>query len=260
MNVKTYALSFAAAAALAFGPTAQAGELHHDIQASEVVDLTHDMYEGMTFWPGGVPFKMTKVVDYSDYGYRLFKFTTGENTGTHADAPAHYIPDGATMDELPARDLILPTVVIDVQEAAAQDPDYRLTAERVRRWEKKHGKIPEDSLVIMNSGWHEKFESQDAYANQDEDGTLHFPGFGMSAAKLLLERNIRAIATDTLSLDAGEASEFPVHNFLLDEGIWGMENLTNLDKLPATGATVVAGALPVRGGTQAQARVFALLP
>jgi kynurenine formamidase len=260
MVTKTTATSLAAAAALALAPAAQAAELHRDIEASQVVDLTHEMHADMTFWPGGIAFDKTKVLDYGDYGYRLHKFTVGENTGTHADAPSHMVRGAAMLDEIPAKDLILPAVVIDVQDEAAANADYRLSAERVRAWEDEHGRIPENALVIMNTGWHEKFDSQNAYANQDDEGTLHFPGYGKSAANLLVKRNVAAVATDTLSIDAGEASDFPAHNTFFDAGVWGMENLTNLDKLPATGATVVTGVLPVRDGTQAQARVFALIP
>lgn len=240
---------------------AHAGELHRAIDAGQVVDLTHELHAEIPVWPGDPPFQKTPVrgeqVTPGEPGHR---YTMSEGIGTHADAPAHVVPGGRTLDQLPANDLILPAVVIDVTDEAAGNADYRLTRERVRAWEKNHGRIPANALVILATGWHAKFDSQDAYANADADGTLHFPGFGAGAAKLLLDRGIRAVATDTLSIDAGAADGLPVHELLLGEGVWALENLANLDRLPPRGATVIAAVLPVRGGTQAQARVVALLP
>lgn len=224
-----------------------------------IVDLTHPLYEAMPYWPGGVPFRMERLVDY-DQGYRLHKFVMGENTGTHVDAPAHFFRHGRTIAAIPPDELVVPAVVIDIAGKAARNADYRLTPADIRDWEARHGRIPAHSLVILNSGWHRKFGTPEAYINQDADGVMHFPGYSKEAAGLLLERDVAGIGIDTLSIDAGNAGEFGAHQVMLGAGKYQVENMANLDALPAVGASVVIGVLPVKDGTQAQARILAFLP
>lgn len=249
------ALIFAAGLAV----PAAAEDLRQPIAASKVIDLTHEMYEGMSFWPGGVPFKMDKLVDY-DQGYLLHAFHVGENTGTHVDAPHHFIADKLAVNEIPLRDLIVPAVVIDIRDKVAGNVDYQLTAADVEAWEAAHGTVPAGALVILNTGWHARFPDQAQYANQDANGVMHFPGYGKDSAELLVARDVAGIGIDTLSLDYGPAKSFDTHLVMLGANKYQIENLANLDALPATGATVVVAVLPVRGGSQAQARVLALLP
>jgi len=240
-------------------PAGAAELLHQPVSATKVIDLTHPMHEEMAYWPGGVPFHMERLMDY-DQGYRLHMFEMGENTGTHVDAPAHFSKGGRSMDAIPAADLIVPAIVIDVSIKVWKDPDYRLNVQDIQEWEKVNGRIPPDSLVIMNSGWFRKFDTPEEYINQDADGVMHFPGFSESAAKMLLERNIAGIGIDTLSIDYGASTDFAVHKLVLGKGKLMIENLDNLGALPPKGATAIIGVLPVKGGTQAQARIFALLP
>lgn len=243
----------------AFLPAGAAESLHVAVTATRVVDLTHPMHEDMTYWPGGVPFRMERLVDY-DQGYRLHKFEMGENTGTHVDAPSHFSESGRSIDAIPPANLIVPIILINVSNKTRHNPDYRLNTGDIREWEKKNGTIPANSLVIMNSGWHAKFDSPEDYINKDADGAMHFPGFSEAAAQMLLERNVTGIGIDTLSIDHGASLDFAVHKLMLGSDKFQIENLTNLDRLPATGATAIIGVLPVKDGTQAQARIFALLP
>jgi kynurenine formamidase len=224
-----------------------------------VVDLSHAMHEGMPYWPGGVPFKMTRLVDY-DQGYRAHTFEVGENTGTHVDAPAHFVQGGRTIDQLSAAELVMPLVVIDVSQKTKGDPDYALSANDVVDWEAANGNVPPGSLVVANTGWHALFSSAPQYVNQDDAGVMHFPGFAADAAQLLIERDVAGIATDTLSIDPGRSKDFAVHKLMLGADKLMLENLANLGDLPESGATVVIGVLRVTGGTQAQARVLALIP
>jgi len=119
--------------------------------------------------------------------------------------------------------------------------------------------IPAGSLVILNTGWYERFESNDTYRNMDEEGVMHFPGFGPDATKFLLERKVKGIGIDTLSLDFWGSQTFETHGIMLGADKYMIENLANLDALPATGATVFVGVIPVEGGSQAQARVVAFV-
>lgn len=251
----TAALCLAVSAAGA----ARAEPLGHGIEATRVVDLTHPMYEGMPVWPGGVPFTMTRTADYGR-GFRLHTFAMAENVGTHVDAPTHFVEGARDVDELALSELILPAVVIDIHGRVAGDVDYRLTERDVKIWEEQHGPIPAGSLVILNTGWHRWFDKPELYVNSEPDGTKHFPGYGRLAARLLLQRGVAGLAIDTLSIDYGPSEDFPVHHLVLGADKFMIENLANLAALPPTGATVVIGVLKVRGASQAQARIFALLP
>ena len=219
----------------AYALSAQAESLRQDFVASKVIDLTHPMYDEMAFWPGGVPFKKTRLVDY-DQGYQLHKFEMGENTGTHVDAPSHFIEGNRPIDEIPLGDLIVPAVVIDVQDKVADNPDYQLSADDVRAWETDHGTIPAGSLVILNSGWHKRFGEPERYINMDADGVMHFPGYGKDAGELLVARNVVGIGIDTLSIDHGPSKDFATHVVVLKANKYQIENMANLDALPPTGA------------------------
>ena len=228
--------------------------------ASKAVDLTHPMHDDMAFWPGGVPFKKDRLVDYDTGGYQLHKFTMGENTGTHVDAPSHFIKGNKPIDELAIDQLILPVVVLNAQDASAKNNDYELTPADIQSWEAKHGRVPANSLFVMNTGWHKRFDHAEKYINMDSDNVMHFPGFSADAAKLLVERDVAGIGIDTMSLDHGPTKTFAAHVVMLKANKYQVENMASLDSLPPTGATVVIGVLPVRGGSQAQARIFALMP
>lgn len=237
----------------------RAENLRQPLQATQVLDLTHTMHENMPFWPGGVPFKKIKLVDY-DQGYQLHKFDMGENTGTHVDAPSHFIQGKRPIDKIPLVDLLVPAVVIDVQEKVAAHPDYQLSADDVRAWEAKHGPIPAGTLVILNTGWHKRFGDGQRYINMDANKVMHFPGYSKESATLLVQRDVVGIGIDTFSLDHGPSKDFPTHLVMLGANKYMIENMANLDALPPTGATVIVGVLPVQDGSQAQARIFALLP
>ena len=234
----------------------QPADLAHPFDARQVVDLTHALHEDMPFWPGTAPFVIERLADY-DKGYRMHRFFLWENIGTHIDAPAHFIEGGASVNELGLDDLVLPVSVIGVQDKAALEPDYQLSVADVLSWEERNGRIMPGGLVVMNTGWHKKFHDPQAYVNQDEAGVLHFPGFSVAAAQLLVERNVGGIGIDTLSLDPGNDLRFPVHRLMLGAGKFQVENMNNLDDLPARGAVAVIGVLPVKDGSQAQARIFA---
>ncbi len=240
-------------------PSLQADTLTRPLIAERAIDLTHKMHEGMPFWPGGVPFKKHRLVDY-DQGYQLHKFEVGENTGTHVDAPSHFIKGNRPIDEIPLSELIVPAVVIDVQDKVAANPDYELSPEDIKLWESRHGIIPPNSLVILNTGWHKRFGSPERYINMDGSNVMHFPGYHPDSAQVLIDRNIAGVGIDTLSLDHGPSKTFAFHVEILKANKYQIENMANLDALPTTGATVVVGVLPVQAGSQAQARIFALLP
>jgi kynurenine formamidase len=228
-------------------------------QDFSVVDLTHTLQTDMALWPGVEPFRMERLVDY-EKGYRLHRFSLGENVGTHVDAPSHFIPGGRGIDALAPEELVAPLVVVEVSTQAEGDPDHAATPADFEAWEARHGRIPAGAFVALNSGWHHRFADPDRYLNRDADGVMHFPGFSPAGAELLLERGVAGIGIDTLSVDPGSSKDFAVHKLVLSAGLYQVENLANLGRVPARGAMIVVGVLPVRNGSQSPARIYALLP
>lgn len=226
----------------------------------EILDLTQRIHPDMPIWPGGVPLSMKRLADYPDAGYRAHEFHVGDNTGTHVDAPAHFVEGGRTIDQLTTTELVVPVVVIDVSKKVENDPDYAISGNDIVDWEDAFGPIPVGGVVLAYTGWASKLANPEAYVNRDDQGVMHFPGFGPDAAALLVERDVAGIGIDTLSLDPGKSREFSTHKQVLAAGKFMIENLTNLERLPTTGAVIIVGVLPIADGTQAQARVMALIP
>jgi kynurenine formamidase len=221
-----------------------------------VVDLTHTFTAGFPVYTGNPPTRRT-LVTIEDDGFYAQGWTFEEHTGTHMDAPGHFARGGRLTPQLRARELVLPIVVIDIADRAARDPDAVVTPRDLRRFERRHGRIPRGALVAMNSGWAEKLGTP-AFTGRDAGGTYHFPGFGEEAVELLLDRRrAAAIGVDTLSLDHGPSTTFAVHTNWLGADNYGLENLANLGRIPPHGATAVVGVIPWEQGSGGPARVLA---
>jgi kynurenine formamidase len=240
-----------AAGAVATPVRAQAG--------GEPVDLTHTLSGDFPTFGGEPGFSDVQPLTFANDGYNLKILTIDEHTGTHIDAPLHFSADGASIDEIPVRDLVVPLCVIDIRAKSGSDPDAQVTPDDIRAWTDAHGAIPDRACVAMLSGWAEKAGDRQAFRGADESGTLHFPGFHPEAAEMLLETGAAALAVDTLSLDHGPSADFAVHYSWLPAGRYGIECLAGLERLPAAGATLVVGASKHRGGTGGPARIFALV-
>lgn len=223
-------------------------------------DLTHELWEQFPTFFGGQQLFIEQKFSHAKDTFNLNEWRLSEHTGTHIDAPLHFSADGKSVAELPVEDLIGPLVVVDIRAKAAENPDAQLTPDDIKAWVAANGELPEGAVVALLSGWGAHVAT-DKFRNLGADGkTLHFPGFHVETAQLLLEKpTIKAIAVDTLSLDHGPSPDFAVHNTWLPAGRYGIEGVANLDKLPATGATIVVGAPKVRGASGGPARVFALV-
>lgn len=238
-----------------------------DLATAEVVDLTHAFDDKTLYWPNAPStFQLTKLAEGKTAGgffYAANSICTPEHGGTHLDAPIHFSQAGRTADQVPVRQLIAPAVVIDVSRQAAANPDYRLSAADVRAWEERHGRVPEGAIVLLRTGWSARWPDRKRYLGDDKPGdtsNLHFPSYGKDAAELLVrERKAGALGVDTASIDHGPSQDFIVHQVAAAAQVPGLENLTGLDKLPETGAWVIALPIKIAGGSGGPVRVVALL-
>lgn len=191
----------------------------------------------------------------------------GEHTGTHFDAPVHWVTGkdlaDNTCDTIPASRFVGPACVIDVSSDVAEDPDFLLTPERIEAWEAQHGGIPVGAWVLLRTDWSHR-QGNEAFLNVHEDGP-HSPGFHASASTMLAhDRDILGVGVETVGTDAGQAGgfdpPFPNHTIMHGAGKFGLASLCNLDRLPATGALVIAAPLKIVDGSGSPLRVLAIAP
>lgn len=239
-----------------------------DLARSRIVDLTHPFNARTLYWPTS---PSTFRLDTLSFGmtpggffYSAYTFSSPEHGGTHLDAPIHFARSGLTVDRIPLEQLIAPAVVIDATDKADRDADYRLSAEDVRQFEERHGRIPAGSIVLLRTGWSRRWANRQAYFGDDtprDASKLHFPSYGVDAARLLVqERRVAALGADVASIDHGPSTDFAVHQLAAAANVPGLENLTNLHELPATGAIVIALPMKIEGGSGGPVRVVALVP
>lgn len=238
-----------------------------------VIDLTQTLSEDTPVLvlppPFGqcAPFSREVISRYDDKGVAWYwsNFSVGEHTGTHFDAPVHWVTGkdlpNSTLDGLPARHFIGPAVVLDFSKECAADPDFLLDVSHITSWEARHGRIPAGSWVLFRTDWSKR--GGDAYTNRKADGA-HTPGPSTAAVRLLVEeRDIRGFGVETIGTDAGQAHlltpPYPAHTLLHGAGRYGLQCLENLDKLPPTGAVVFAAPLKIRDGSGSPLRVLALI-
>ncbi|MEC5322883.1 cyclase family protein [Aurantimonas sp. A3-2-R12] len=250
----TLGLAGSALAQDAAKPAVDAGKSLADMAIS---DLTHELHPDFPTFFGEQQFFMEQKFSYEKDKFNLFELRVNEHTGTHVDAPLHFSADGQSVAEIPVEKLMAPLVVIDIKAKAADDADAQVTPDDIKAWTDANGELPENCCVAMNSGWQQHLDSE-KFRNADDKGVMHFPGFHVEAAQMLLGGSAVGIAVDTLSLDFGQSPDFAVHYAWLPEGRWGLECIANLDAMPAVGATLILGAPKHRGGSGGPSRVLAL--
>ena len=213
------------------------------------------------------PFRLEEISRYDERGPAWYwnNFTVGEHTGTHFDAPIHWVsgkdlPDNA-VDTIPVKNFIAPAAVIDCSKAAAVEPDFLMTVATVEAWEEQHGRIERGSWLLLRTDWSKK--SYADYAGLREDGA-HTPGPSPEVVKWLVEeRDVHGFGTETIGTDAGQAQHFnppfPAHFYMHGRGRYGLQCLTNLDQLPPKGAVIIAAPLKIKQGSGSPLRVLALI-
>ena len=265
-------LCVAAAVAGCAGPTpteqTPASSAPAAAMTGKVVDLSHAYGEDTVFWPTAEKFKLNVVahgVTPAGFYYEANTFSTSEHGGTHIDAPVHFAEKRHAVDEIPLEHLVGAAVVIDITAACEKNPDYLMTVADVEAFERAHGRIPDNSIVLVRTGYSLRWPDAARYLGTAERGQqavakLHFPGVDAAAAKFLLqERKLRALGIDTASIDYGQSTTYDTHRLLYEANVPGFENLNALEKLPPTGAFVVALPMKIKGGSGAPLRAIAFV-
>jgi kynurenine formamidase len=239
----------------------------------EVIDLTAPLSDQTPIIQLPPPFgntrrfELSEISRYDDRGPAWYwnDISTGEHTGTHFDAPIHWATgkDGEDISQVPARKLIAQAAVLDFSEQAAKDPDFLLEVDHIKAWEAANGPLPDGGWLLFRTGWDARSNSQAEFLNANETGP-HTPGMSVACAKWVAEQApVIGIGVETVGTDAGAAHsfdpQFPCHSSLLGAGKYGLTQLRNLDRLPSQGAVVIAGPLPILGGSGSPCRVVALV-
>jgi kynurenine formamidase len=245
---------------------ARAQDIPEPLPAGEVVDLTHPFDASTLYWPTAEPFALEIVAegDTPAGWYAANAFCAAEHGGTHLDAPVHFAQQGRTADEIPLEDLIGDAAVVDVS-AGSSDPDREIGVDDIEAWESVNGSLPERAIVLLRTGWGERWPDPERYLGTAERGLdavadLHFPGLSEDGARLLVARGIRAVGIDTASIDRGQSTDFRAHRVLAAANVPIFENVANLARLPARGALVVALPMKIARGTGGPLRIVAFLP
>jgi kynurenine formamidase len=235
--------------------------------AGTIVDLSHEYSDQAIFWPTAESFRLDKVADGmtpQGYYYAANNFAGAEHGGTHLDAPMHFAQGRWSVEQIPLEQLIGDAAVVDVSAACASQPDYQVSVADLTAWEKTHGTL-DGTILLIRTDYAARWPDAARYLGTAERGEsavakLHFPGLHPDAAKWLVEnRQVKAVGIDTASIDYGQSTLYETHRVLYERNIPGLENLTNLNRLPARGATIVALPMKIKGGSGAPLRAIALL-
>ena len=222
---------------------------------SKYIDLSHTLHDGIPAWNLSCGFHQRTSIDYeeckTDLRFRVQEFSCPAGIGTHMYVPAHCFPGTMTIDQFPIEQCRQPCVVLDV--SASIHENYVLSVADIENFEKQYGLIPNDTLVIVYTGWSQYWNTPKHYHNQ-----LVFPSVSVEAAVYLLKRNISGLGIDTLSPDAGN-SHFGVHEKLLSANKYIIENIAHAELLPAVGADVMILPLKIENGTEAPVRLVGII-
>ena len=238
----------------------------YGIDEKKLVDMTYPFSHETLHWPTAKGFQLETVNEGrtpQGYWYSSYNYSGSEHVGTHLDAPFHFAEGKWTTEQIPLAQTIGPGVIIDVRNKADADRDYLLQPADIVAWEKRHGRIPKQAIVLMYAGWGKYWGDRKRYFGTDEPGdvtNLHFPGFSKEAAEFLIKRGVNAVGLDTPSIDHGPSKDFIAHQIFGGANVPIFENVAALDRLPAKGATIYALPMKIKGGSGGPLRIFAVLP
>ena len=265
--MRAHAVVFLLALAVAVACAPQARRTSGPLTGT-LVDLSHDYSDQAIFWPTAEGFRLHKVaggMTPEGYYYAANTFSTAEHGGTHLDAPVHFAQGRWSVEQIPLEQLIGDAAVIDVSARCAAQPDYQVTSADLMEWEQAHGSL-NGTIVLIRTDYSKRWPDAARYLGTAERGEgavrkLRFPGLHPDAARwLVANRSVSAVGIDTASIDYGQSTLFEAHRVLYERNVPGLENLAQLDRLPARGATLVALPMKIKGGSGAPLRAIAVVP
>lgn len=230
---------------------------------ARILDLTHVLNKKNAYWPGPgyEPFQLTTIATIEKDGVLSKAFSMPEHLGTHIDAPNHFETGQPDLSMITPDQFFAPGVVIDIAARAEVDSDTTLTVKDIQEWESKHGRIPDGAIVLLHTGWGRFWNNYSRYKNQDAMGKLHFPSFSGEAAQFLIhDRKAKGVGIDNLSIDSGISKDFAVHHIVNKAGRYGLENVAQLEKLPARGFFLIIAPIRIEAGSGGPTRILAILP
>lgn len=228
--------------------------------STRLIDLTYPVGQSLVPWPGDEKWFEAKVnASIEKDGYFTRSFWMLEHCGTHLDAPAHFPPGKAAVEQIPAKQFFGPAVLFDVQAEGATNADYQMPADKVLDWEQKHGRVPAGAIALLRTGWAKRWPDAPRYCGLDAQKRMHFPGLSASAANLLIERKVSGLGCDTMSVEYGASQDFALHRLTLGSGLYHLENLSDLSDVPESRAYLVVAPIKLEGGSGGPVRVFALV-
>jgi kynurenine formamidase len=239
-----------------------------EFPSGEWIDLSHELSDETIYWPTSDPFKLETVaegVTEKGFYYSAYKFCASEHGGTHLDAPIHFAAGARSVDQIPLAQLIAPAIKIDVSAKADANRDYQISVDDLSAWETANGRIPDGCIVLFQTGFSRHWPDRVKYLGTDKRGPegvaeLHFPGLHPSAAEWLVQnRKIAAVGLDTASIDYGQSQTFDSHVILMKQNIPALENVANLDRVPAVGSQLIALPMKIKGGSGGPVRIVALI-
>ncbi len=244
--------------------------LNSALSEATFVDLTHAFDSSTVYWPTAAEgFVLERGFEgYTDQGYfyAAHSFRSAEHGGTHLDAPIHFFEGRWTADKIPLGSLIGPAAVIDVSSQAGENSDYELSVSDIEDWERRHGHLQDGVILLVRSGFAEYWPDRERYMGTSGRGSdavakLHFPGISPDAARwIVVNRRVAAVGIDTPSIDYGQSTLFETHRTLFEHNIPAFENVAALDRLPPTGAWLLALPMKIGGGSGGPLRVVGVLP
>lgn len=240
-----------------------------ELSEGKWIDLTYDFSNRTLYWPTANGFKLDTAfngITPAGFYYEAYNYCAAEHGGTHLDAPAHFAKGKWSTEQIPLEKLTGEAVVVDVSANALKNPDYLISVADIEAWEKINGKLKDDIILFFRTGFGSFYPDAKKYLGTDERGAgavakLHFPGIDPDAATWLVKnRKIKAVGLDVASVDYGQSKDFRTHQILYEQNISGFENVANLDKLPISGAYIIALPMKIKGGSGAPLRIVAITP
>lgn len=230
------------------------------ITYQRAIHLSHVINSNIPIWPNDPPVELENVAELDKDGYYLRRFSIGEHSATHINAPNSFHPGSIGIDQYSAESLIVPAIVIDICDKVKDNYDYIVTISDIKYWENQYGKIPLGSMVLIYTGWENKWHDKTAFFNIDELGEMHFPGMGKDATEFLIQhRKIAGIGIDTHGIDTAQDKSFISNYLVLTQPRIVLENLTNLSQLPPKGTTLIIGVLRLENGSGSPVGVIGLV-